>query len=455
MTKNSKLQQQTPAFISKLVEELKPSFDIIQIPLKIKKRQAYLFYIKTVVDPDKVQQMIIKPFFEMSTQEQFETYIQALPDKTAMPSNKELLILLTRGFIIVEINNQFILLDFKKVNTTTVLDTQMESSIHGPLLALSEDLETNLNIVRQRYHTPNLAIEPMELKDRSSRAITIVYDEDSVNKNVLKKVKEKLNDLDQPLVQSAGDLAIYLTDKKYNLLPETLITERPDRIAYNLTGGKVIILVDGSPHAIVMPVVFFDFMVSMEDNYHTYWVSLFGTVLGYFGLFTCLLLPSIYVAITSYSPEMVRTELALTIAGSRMGIPYPSYIEVIFMLIFMELLTEASLRLPKTISAAATTVGGLILGTAATEAALASNIIIIVVAAVAIATFVIPINEMSFVFRSIRLCLIIFTSIFGTVGLMLGFLFIIMYIINKDSFGEPYLRVVGLSKRAEKKVSNE
>lgn len=453
--KTSNTEQQPPELIAELAEKLKPTFDIIQIPLQIDEKQAFLLYLKSVVDGNKVQEMIIKPFFEMSSPEHFETYINLLPDKTDIPSHEELLILITRGFVLIEINEQFYLLDFKKINTDISLNTVMESTIHGPQLALTEDLETNLNIVRQRYHTPNLAIDAMELKDKSRRAIALVYDESAVCHKILKKVRKSINQLDQPLIQSAGDLAIFITKGKYNLFPTTILTERPDRIIYNLTGGKIIILVDGSPHAIIMPVVFFDFMVSMEDNYHTYWISLFGTLLGYFGLFTCVLLPSIYVAVTSYSPEILRTELTLTITGSRVGVPYPSYIEVLFMLIFMELLTEASIRLPKAISATATTVGGLILGTAAAEAALASNIMIIVVAAVAIATFVIPINELSFAIRIVRLVLLSFTTLFGVIGLLLGFMFLILYLVNIESFGEPYLQFFRKGKKEEKKVTSE
>jgi len=448
-------EQKPPQLVLDLVKELQPTFDIIQIPLQIEEKKAFLLYLKTVVDGDKIQNIIIKPFFEMTSIENFETYINLLPDKTDVPAKEELLISLTKGFVLVAIQDRFILLDLKKVNSNTVLDTVMESTIHGPQQALSENLETNLNILRQRYHTTNLAIELVELKDKSNRSVAILYDKTSVNRKVLTKIQDKLNQLDKPLIQSSGDLELFLTDVKYALFPTTILTERPDRMIYNLTGGKVIILVDGSPQAIVMPVIFFDFMVSMEDNYHTFWISAFGTTLGYFGLFTCLLLPSVYVAVTSYSPEIMRTELALTVTGSRVGVPYPSYVEVFFMLIFMELLTEASIRLPKAVSATATTVGGLILGTAATEAALASNIMIIVVAAVAIATFVIPINEMSFAIRVIRLLLIVFTSLFGVVGLILGFLFIIMYLVNMESFGEPYLRFFNKSKDAEKKVNSQ
>ncbi|GAA3328943.1 hypothetical protein GCM10020331_074960 [Ectobacillus funiculus] len=152
---------------------------------------------------------------------------------------------------------------------------------------------------------------------------------------------------------------------------------------------------------------FYDFMNSMEDNYRSYWITKSTKILRYTGLLISLILPGTYVAVTSFNPEIFRVQLALSVAGSRVGVPYPSYLEVLFLLLIMELLIEASIRLPKSISGTATTVGGLILGTAATEAALASNIMIIIVSAVAISNFAIPINEMSFAIRVTKILAIV------------------------------------------------
>lgn len=228
-----------------------------------------------------------------------------------------------------------------------------------------------------------------------------------------------------------------------------LLTERPDRISYNLAGGKIIIMMEGTSLAIIAPVIFYDFFVSMEDLYHQFWISKFLMLLRYIGLFTCLFLPGLYVAVTAYNPDLLRAELALSIAGSRIGVPYPSFLEVLFMLIVMELLTEASIRLPKAISATATTVGGLILGSAVTEASLTSNIMIIVISAVAISTFVIPVNEMSFSVRVMRYFILFFSILAGMAGLVLSFLGLIMYLSNKTSFGVPYFKMYLQGKESE------
>jgi len=201
-------------------------------------------------------------------------------------------------------------------------------------------------------------------------------------------------------------------------------------------------LISGTPFAVVLPTVMKDFMASMEDIYQTFWVTKFLQMLRYIGFFTSLILPGLYVAVTSYNPELFRVQLAISIAGSRTGVPYPSFIEVTIMLIMMEMLTEASIRLPKAIGPTATTVGGLILGQAATEAGLVSNIMIIIVSTVAISNFVVPINAFSFTLRIMKYIVLAFATIFGLVGVVVGFMILVAYMVKLDSFGTPFLTLV-------------
>ncbi|MFJ7826704.1 spore germination protein [Psychrobacillus sp. NPDC096623] len=442
----------TPELMQDIVEKMNQSEDILLVPLQLDKNYAFVLYFKTVVDGFKLQETIIKPFFELKSTEHFTSYIQSLPDNVKMKSGEELLIQLTKGHVLIAIHDQFFLLDIKMISASSPQPAVMEPTIYGPQLALSEAIETNLNMIRQRYLEPSLTIETVQLKDITHQSISVIYDKQFVKQSVLDAIHKKIKELDSLLIKSSGELQLHLNNTKLSLFPTLILTERPDRITYNLANGKVIILMDGSPQAIVAPVVFFDFMVSMEDRYHSYWISIFTLILRYFGLLTCILLPAMYVAVISYTPDIFRLELALSVAGSRLGVPYPSFIEVLFMLLFMEFLIESSIRLPKAISATATTVGGLILGTAATEAALTSNIMIIVVSAVAITSFVIPISEMSFAIRICRYLLLAFTTLFGTAGLMIGFLGIIMFLANKESFGEPFLKLDWNSTRKKKEV---
>ncbi|BAQ08809.1 spore germination protein [Bacillus sp. OxB-1] len=448
-------EKQAPPIFDELADQFKPTDDLIQTPLQINGQSAFLFFLKSVVDGDKLQQTVIRPFFEMASEEGFASYIQSLPIQTDMPSKEKLLVLLTAGHVLIAIGDNIFLLEVRLVKNNEVQETTVEPTVHGPQKGLSEEIETTINLIRQRYHKPSLIVETVIADDSTNRKVALLYDNDQVDPEMLKKIKKQLEELGTPFFQSAGDLQHFINNKRFTLFPSTLITERPDRIVYNLINGKVIIAIDGSPDVIVAPVIFFDFMSSMEDNYHVFSVTTFTILLRYIGLFVCLLLPSLYVAVTSYNPDIMRLELALTVAGGRIGVPYPSFVEVLFMLFFVELLTEASMRLPKAVSSTATTVGGLILGTAATEAALASNIMVIVISAVAISTFVIPINEMSFAVRVIRLLLLVYTVLFGVVGLIVGFIGFIMLLVNKDSLGVPYLRIPWMNKNEELRMDKK
>ncbi|RST74317.1 spore germination protein [Siminovitchia acidinfaciens] len=431
------------------VESRLKSFDFVHKPLKIHNKRIMLLYIKTVVDGQRLQESIIKPFFEMSSIEDLEAYFSSLPNQMDIESKEQILLELTKGSVLIHINDSLLLFDFNLVSNDNVLESNIEPTIQGPQYALSEALMTNLNLIRQRYHQPSLTIEMFTIGKKSNQSLALIYDQDGVHQNVLEKVKQRIDSLDRDIVQSTSELLFLINNKRFSLFPNMMMTERTDRIVYNIAGGKAVLLLDGDSNAIIAPAVFFDFMTSIEDSYHTYWVAKFAIMLRYIGLFICLILPGLYVAVISYNPDVFRTELALSIAGSRIGVPYPSYIEVLFMLFVMELLTEASIRLPKAVSATATTVGGLILGTAATEAALSSNVMIIIVSAVAISTFVIPINEMSLAIRVFRYVILFFSTVSGMAGLMLSLIGFIMYLTNKRSFGEPYLKFFFKGRKEE------
>ncbi|MCB5934965.1 MAG: spore germination protein [Caldibacillus thermoamylovorans] len=449
-TKKKKTTSQTN-MIDLLAEKLEPSFDIINQKLQSDNITVHLLYLKTVVDNDQIQNYIIKPFFEMGSIQLFDSYIASLPQNNKIETNEKVLSQLSRGSVLVQIQEQNYLLDLKKITTNIVLETNIEPTIQGPELGLSEDIQTNLNIIRHRYHNVSLKIDTHQIGTSNNQTLAILYDQESVNDSVLKNLQEKVKNLNHSVILSSSELQRLLNDKKWTFMPIMMITERTDRVIQNIAGGKVVLILDGTPNAIIAPSVFFDFMTSMDDKYLPFGISKFLKVLRYFGLFICLLLPGVYVAVTSYNPEILRSELAFSVAGSRVGVPFPSFIEVLFLLVFMELLTEASIRLPRAISGTATTVGGLILGTAATEAALTSNIMVIIVSAVAIATFAIPINEMSFAIRLIRYVLLFFGTIAGITGLILSFLAFVLYLTNLESFGEPYLKLFIQRKKVETK----
>ncbi|MEC1720131.1 spore germination protein [Schinkia azotoformans] len=431
-------------------EKLSPSIDIVKKDVESKGKKLSILYYKSLVDEMNIQTIVIKPFFEIEQLSEFSNHLQSNPKTKNFQDEADALQELLSGRILLLLEHFLFLIDFKKDVDDTLSESSVETTIQGPHLALSNNLAINITLIRERYPQTSLKVKNTVVGSVSRTKVAILYDEQTVNKDVLIKAQKMLNELNVDLFQSGEQLNDLITRRNRSLFPTIMMTERPDRVVYNIAQGKIVLIVSGSPFAIIIPTVFYDFMTSMAEVYQPFWTSRFLLSLRYIGLLFTITLPAFYVAVTSYSPELFRVQLALSIAGSRANVPYPSYLEVLFMLLMMELLTEASIRLPKTIGQTATTVGGLILGQAATDASLVSNIMIIIVSAVAISNFVIPISTLSFSFRLTKYILLFIAIFFGLVGIVIGIFVLIAYLVNLDSFGQPYLKLF-LAKPSESK----
>ncbi len=426
--------------VGKLVDFLKQNADGIDAVYTNHGAEMRICYVKSVVDEVKIHEKLIEPFLYTRSPRAYAFYLESA-QSMAIPSPSKLLQAVCEGYAAVLFESRLYLVDVNKRPNAPITEAKIETVIQGPQNSFSENIETNMNMIRHRYTNPSLRFEVTSVGTRSRTMTLIMYDEEKVDFHLLDTIRRKLDGLNADLVQSAGQLAQMLTSQRRRLFPTIMVSERPDRVALNLTQGKIVVMIEGEPFALIAPAVLYDFMASTEDIYQYYWISRFLLCLRYLGLFISVSLPAIYVGVTAYNPELFRVQLALSIAGSRISVPYPAFIEVLFMLLMMELLTEASLRLPKHIGQTATTVGGLILGQAATQAGLVSDLMIIIVAAVAISNFVIPINSFSFAVRVIKYPFLVVATLYGLIGLMVGYIALIAYLCHLDSFGQPFLKI--------------
>ncbi|MDQ1912338.1 spore germination protein [Paenibacillus sp. GD4] len=426
---------------------LQTSQDVICKELTSASRQMELLYIYFLIDDQKMYFQIIEPFFRLA--ESYPQAVSSLPAARKPKDYQDMMGAVLEGQVALRIEDQWWLVDVRKYEAQKVNDTQVETVIQGPQDAFSENIQITLNMLRSRYRVPSLKIESMKIGESSRTTVALVYDDEIIDKKMLHEVKKRLGSIRVNLLQSAGELSQLLMEQRWTLFPRHMITDRPDRAVLNLSNGKIILAVESTTFVLVLPAVFFDFFSSMDEPTQLPLVGYFLKLLRYFGLFITVALPAFYVGATSYNPELFRVQLALMVSGSRSAVPYASYLEIIIMLIMMEFLIEASVRLPKSVGSTATTVGGLILGQAATEAGLVGNIMIIIVAAVAISNFVIPINAMSFAVRVIKYPLIVLASLFGLLGIVVGLVWLVMYLSSLRSFGQPYLKLFqpGVIKR--------
>lgn len=427
------------------IEAIKQKFnkmdDYVQRTLRHAEMEAELLFISTITDEEYMRNHIIIPFYEMDDESSFEKYLTGLPENTTYENEQDLVRKVLEGSTLVALSRKLYVMNYPKVEKRGVSEAAVEKIFQGPREAMVESFQTNLNLVRHRYSSPTLKTEIYTIGKKGPVPTALLYDEEEVDHNVLDDVRKRINDIDVNLLQAHGQLQQLLTKRRWSLFPAFVISERPDRVAKSLAEGKIIVLLDKVPDALIIPSVFFDFFSSMDDYYLQPLISRFFLYMRYFAFFVSITLPAFYVGVTAFNPEIFRVQLALSIAGSRIAVPYPAFIEVLFMLFIMEMLVEASLRLPKTVGSTATTVGGLILGQAATAAGLVSNIMIIIVATVAITNFITPINAMGLTLRVVKYPILLLASLFGTLGLVVGLLFLVFYLCHLRSFGRPYFKL--------------
>lgn len=400
-----------------------------------------LLFIKSITDPQIINRSIIAAFYEMNDPAAFAEYLAHYPGSEAVEDGKQAMDLMLAGYACVEVERRLIFFDALKAETSGVSETVTESITQGPSDALTENLAVNLNLIRRRYQSEELKMESLLLGNISRTKVAVLYDDSRVNHQVLNELRQRLQTLRIDMLQASGELEKYISSDKIRIFPKTIVTERPDRVVFNLAEGKIAIMLDTTGFAILLPVIFNDFFVAMDDKIQLPFVGRFLKLLRIMGVAMTLWLPALYVAFTSYNPEIIRVQIALLIAGSRATVPYPSFVEVLLMLIMMEFLTEASLRLPRAIGPTATTVGGLILGQAATAAGLVGNIMIILVSVVAISNFMIPLNMMSFSIRVLKYVFVVAAAAVGLVGVVVCLVAFTMYLCSQRSFGQPYFKM--------------
>lgn len=320
-----------------------------------------------------------------------------------------------------------------------VTETSTESVVRGPREAFSETLRTNTSLIRRKIKDPNLWLETMQIGRVTKTDVAIMYIHGIASDQIVEEVRSRLGRIDTDSILESGYIEELIQDETYTPFPTVYNTERPDVIAAELVEGKVVILVDGTPAVLVVPALFVSFLHAAEDYYHRFDISTLVRILRYVGVFIALLGPSLYVAITTYHQEMLPTELLISLAAQREGVPFPALVEAIMMEVAFEILREAGLRMPRTIGPAVSIVGTLVIGQAAVEAGIISAAMVIVVSTTAIASFVFPSYSLANSFRMLRFPLMGLAATFGLFGVIVGIIGIVLHLSSLRSFGVPYL----------------
>ena len=240
-------------------------------------------------------------------------------------------------------------------------------------------------------------------------------------------------------ITSSGNIKNLIEKENKSVFPTILTTQRPDKVAKALLKGKIIILIDNDPYALILPSTLNDYFMSAEDSSGKSINVTFTRIIRYICFFISLLTPALYIAITTYNQELLPTDLLISFASQRESVPFPAFFEALIMIISFEILRESDMRMASTMGTAVSILGGLVLGEAAVNAGIVSPIMIIVISITAISALPFPEPELINGLRWYRLLFMLGATFLGIIGVVLVFIFFLLNISSLESFGVPYL----------------
>jgi len=331
--------------------------------------------------------------------------------------------------------NAFLLNIIKPVQRA-IEEPDSESVIRGPKEGFIESIKTNILLLRRIIKSPELVVETLKIGKVTQTEVAVVYLNHIVNRDVLKTLRERLGKIDVDSILESGYLEEYIEDYKYSPYPTVGNTQKPDVVAGKILEGRIAVFCDGTPHVLTVPFLYIENLQTSEDYYVRPLLGSFLRSLRVVGLLISTLLPSLYVALTTFHQELLPNVLLISIAGAREGIPLPAFAEALLMGIMFELLKESGTRLPRAIGSAISIVGALVIGNAAVDAGLVSAPMVIITAVTAVSSFIIPTLTEAMTF--FRLFFLLLGGSMGLIGITSGIYLVLIYTVSLHTFGIPY-----------------
>jgi len=416
--------------------EFKNCNDLIYKKIKIRLKTYHIFYLETMSSGDRINDYILKA---ISNKDSISNINKNLPSPHFINIDKKdkINFYLNNGYTIIINSNSIYAIETKADLDRSITESTTEPSLYGPKDSFVENIQKNLGLVKRRMKTNHIK-NKVKIIGRNSKTITnILYIDNITDLKLVNDIESKLDDIDIDGILDAGMIKRILDNSK-NPFPTVKLTERPDLVSNALLSGKVAILVDGSPYALILPAFLVDFINPVSDNYSKPINNNFLKILRILSFFISIIVPAYYIAVTNYNQETLPLPLLLNFATQRSGVPFPAIVEAFVMIIICELLKESDLRFPNNYGSAISILGALILGEAAVNAGIVSPIMIIVVAITFISSLLFSDNEISGAIRSWRFIFLIFTAFFGLYGLSLAILSLLINLVSYKSIIASY-----------------
>lgn len=406
--------------------------------------KAILIYCTGLVDLMQINEAVLPQlnYLLLQSEEINDSFAESpLLQLQIINKEQELLHHLFEGnmIIIFEKQQQLFSVDVADIPGRKPEESNTEVSIKGPRDGFTEELSTNIALIRKRLKTPSLYNEQFRVGRRSQTKVSLLYLFDVARPEVIDEVRKRIMKLDIDGLLSNEQLEEGLSDYSHSLFPLFDYIGRPDHVCASLLRGRFAILIEGSPMAIMAPINLTALLKSPEDMHMPFYYVALERFFRLIGITISIFAPGLWVALTTYDMDQLPFQLLATVSNARIGLPLSSPMEAFLILGLFEIFREAGVRLPKAVGETVAVVGGLIVGDAAIRAGLTSPTMLFVAAITAVATFTLVNQSLSGTVSVFRLFILVCSSVLGMYGFCIALLSLITYLSRLESFGLPYL----------------
>lgn len=411
------------------------------------RREAAVYFADGLVSTDFLQHYLLKPCVEQSHSalngdpEEVFRNMTPVSEITRADTFSDALreMMLGKAVLVMDGLCCALCFDIRSFVRRGISPPLTESVINGPHQGFNESIRDNLTLIRRLLPVPSLIGEMVSVGTEIPTTISILYLKEAVDEVLLAHVKRRIENLNTDHVMFIGELAQLLEDRPYAVMPQTCLTERPDRAASFLREGQIVIVMDGSPQALAVPVSIMHLLHTPDDTSMRWQYGSMARLIRIAGALCTLLLPGLFVAMTLYHPESLPVAMLTSIMESKAAVPLSIPAEMLLMLLMLNLINEASIRIPGMVGSSLGTVSGLILGQAAVNANLVHPLMIIVVAVASLGNYALPDHSLTMAFRIGQLVFLFAAWMGGAYGMMLTLCVVLVRLCAMRSFGSPYM----------------
>lgn len=426
----------------KAVKSVLTSEDILVFEFKSEDGKKFAaIYADGVADKQLLGELVVKPLRAVKKDAPLEEVklLLASPELKDCNKIKDGIKEVSDGNAVLFVDGEkdFFIIGLKNPPGRSVAEPPTQVAVRGPREGFIEDIKTNLGLIRKRIKSDKLQVKTIKVGEQSDTAVSIVYIDGVCPKGLPEKIEKQITEKEIDIVPDSSYVSQFIAKKPRSLFKRCGTAEKPDIFCAKICEGRVGIVVDGSPIALTVPYMLVEDFQSVEDYYVTSYRSTMLRILRVAAILIGMFLPALYVSAQLFKIQIIPFRLLLKIASSVSGLPVSPSVEMFLTLFVLEVLTEASIRMPKYVGLALSVVGALVLGDTAVKAGIISTPAIIIVAFSAICLYTVP--NMVETTTTLRWIFLIVAGSVGPFGIVLFTAYLVCYLVSEQDYGVPLM----------------